>query len=152
MLTSCEWENVRADGIGSVRSASGGPVGGPWNIMTVRAGTYAVELRRWPAESGLALDAPAPVFEAEAGTVDAGVALPIAAACLARGRPFSAVFLPGAPAPQPLRRMPPWRLVSPLGPFVERSRETVGFDRMKGPRIGPQSAHVLAGHGRPFGG
>jgi arylsulfatase A-like enzyme len=82
MLSSCEWENVRCDGVGSVRGASGGPVGGPWNVMVVTPGTYTVQLRRWPKESGLALDAPAPVFEAEAGTVEAGLALPIAGACL----------------------------------------------------------------------
>jgi arylsulfatase A-like enzyme len=81
-LSSCEWEDVRCDGVGSVRGAKGGPVGGPWNVMVVTPGTYTVELRRWPKESGLALDAPAPVFEAEAGTVEAGLALPIASACL----------------------------------------------------------------------
>lgn len=82
MLTSCEWENVRCDGIGSVRDAKGGPVGGPWNVMVTRAGTYEIELRRWPEESGLALDEGAPEFRAKAGVIEAGVALPIAAACL----------------------------------------------------------------------
>lgn len=81
-LTSCEWEDVRCDGIGSVRSAKGGSTGGPWNLEVVRPGTYAVELRRWPAESGLALDEPAPEFHAKAGVIEAGVALPIAQACL----------------------------------------------------------------------
>ena len=81
-LTSCEWENVRCDGIGSVRSGKGGPKGGPWNVQVARPGTYTVELRRWPAESDLALDEPAPPFHAQAGSVDAGVALPVAKGCL----------------------------------------------------------------------
>jgi hypothetical protein len=47
-----------------------------------------VELCRWPRESGLALLEPAPVFNAAYGTLDAGVALPVASAVLAHeGRP-----------------------------------------------------------------
>jgi arylsulfatase len=82
MLTSCEWENVRCDGQGSVRAASGGPVGGPWNVQVVRPGRYEVTLARWPEESGLALAEAAPEFQARAGTTEAGVALPIAGAAL----------------------------------------------------------------------
>ena len=85
-LTSCEWENVRCDGAASVRAANAAGVvrGGPWNIQVANAGLYDVELRRWPAESGLALAEPAAAFQAAYGTAAAGVALPIASAVLAR--------------------------------------------------------------------
>jgi arylsulfatase A-like enzyme len=98
MLTSCEWENVRADGAGSVRSAAEGVRGGigswsaagkaterrggPWNLDVAKPGVYEVDLRRWPAESGLRLAEGAPVFEAAYGTVEEGVALPITSASL----------------------------------------------------------------------
>lgn len=85
MLTSCEWEDVRCDGIGSVREAKGGPVGGPWNVEVDRDGTYLLEFRRWPRESNLALDAPAPQFDAAYGSIEEGYALPIAAAVLQVG-------------------------------------------------------------------
>ncbi len=83
-LTSCEWEDVRCDGAGSVRAAKerNGACGGPWNVLVDRPGTYEVELRRWPVESGLTLTDPAPAFEAAYGTVEAGVALPVASAVL----------------------------------------------------------------------
>jgi uncharacterized protein GlcG (DUF336 family) len=41
-----------------------------------------VVLRRWPVESGLGLTDAAPVFKAAYDTVEAGVALPVAAAVL----------------------------------------------------------------------
>ncbi len=98
-LTSCEWEDVRCDGAGSVRAAKArdGARGGPWNVLADRPGLYEVELRRWPVESGLALTAPAPVFEAAYGTVEAGVALPVASAALAHeGTEHVQTAAPGA--------------------------------------------------------
>ncbi len=84
-FTSCEWENVRCDGAGSVRAGNegGGGRGGPWNIQVAEPGEYEVELCRWPKESGLALREAAPEFQAAYGTLDAGVALPVASAVLA---------------------------------------------------------------------
>ncbi len=84
-LTSCEWDGVRCDGAGSVRSAASKDKrrrGGPWHIHVDRPGRYRIELCRWPKESGLALDAPAPTFEAAYGDLEPGVALPIARAVL----------------------------------------------------------------------
>jgi arylsulfatase A-like enzyme len=86
MLTSCEWENVRCDGQGSVRGGKGGPVGGPWNVQVEAEGRYAVELRRWPREAELALAAAAPEFQAKAGVEAAGVALPVAGAAVRVGQ------------------------------------------------------------------
>ena len=110
-LTSCEWENVRCDGAGSVRAAKGrkageggkpggdAPRGGPWNVEVARAGTYEIELRRWPEESGLALDAPAPEFRGAYGMMEAGVALPVASAVLTHdGAEHTQRTEPGAPA------------------------------------------------------
>jgi len=98
-LTSCEWENVRCDGAGSVRAGNkgGDGRGGPWNIQVARAGDYEVTLRRWPRESGLALAAAAPPFHGAYGTEKAGVALPVASAVLAHdGRPAAQDTEPGA--------------------------------------------------------
>jgi len=85
MLTSAEWENVRADGAGSPRHMGGklafgggdATQGGPWNIHADREAVYRVELRRYPRESGLALAEAAPEFRAVAGVVEAGVSAPI---------------------------------------------------------------------------
>jgi hypothetical protein len=60
-------------------------------VDVVRDGTYEIALRRWPEESGLALQAAAPAWTPrDTGTPDhpgfpAGVALPIAAADLRIG-------------------------------------------------------------------
>ncbi len=104
MLTSCEWENVRADGAGSVRAAkaTGGHArGGPWNVLVDRAGEYEVRLGRWPEEADLGLAEPAPPFQAAYGTVEAGIALPIAQAVLEHeGRTMT---LPTAPTDRAAR-------------------------------------------------
>jgi arylsulfatase A-like enzyme len=50
-----------------VRMAKGG--NGPWEIKVATAGRYRVSLRRYPQESGLALDDSAPVPPAESGVV-----------------------------------------------------------------------------------
>lgn len=41
---------------------------GFWRVRVAKAGTYRLQLRRWPEESGLALNAPAPVRPAIEGT------------------------------------------------------------------------------------
>ncbi|GHB78188.1 arylsulfatase [Persicitalea jodogahamensis] len=48
-----------------IREAKGG--NGPWEISVASAGRYRVSLRRYPLESGLAMDAAAPVPTAEPG-------------------------------------------------------------------------------------
>lgn len=48
-----------------IRQVKGG--NGPWEINVAKAGRYRVSLRRYPHESGLALDAAAPVPPAEPG-------------------------------------------------------------------------------------
>ena len=85
MLTSSEWQDVRCDGADSVRKAAGGPVGAPWRVLVEQAGTYEIELRRWPREADTALDAGVPEFKGVAGSLAAGVALPIASAHLKVG-------------------------------------------------------------------
>jgi arylsulfatase len=70
-LTSSDWESVYADNAGHVRNAAGGPRGGPWNVVVERPGTYQIEVRRWPPDTGWAL--------ASSGD-EQGKPLPIAAA------------------------------------------------------------------------
>ena len=48
-----------------IRRARGG--NGPWQVEVARGGTYRISLRRYPAESGLAMNAAAPVPPAEEG-------------------------------------------------------------------------------------
>jgi arylsulfatase A-like enzyme len=47
-LTSSDWQDVYADNSNHIRTAAGGPRGGPWNINVARAGKYEITLRRWP--------------------------------------------------------------------------------------------------------
>jgi hypothetical protein len=82
LLCCSEWQDVRCDGQPSVRNAAGGPRGGPWNVIVERAGSYSIELRRWPADADAPLRAGLPEFRAAKGTLDPGKALPIAAAHL----------------------------------------------------------------------
>lgn len=85
MITSSEWQNVRADGAGNPRTLGGRAAygedarkGAPWNVRAEREASYRVELRRYPREAGLALTEASPEFRAVAGTIDAGVEAPIA--------------------------------------------------------------------------
>jgi len=82
ILDASAWIGVRADGQGSVRAGASknfGPTGGAWKIDALKEGKYEILLRRWPVESGLALDAGAPPFETVcSGEPErAGVAFPI---------------------------------------------------------------------------
>jgi arylsulfatase B len=83
-LSSAEW---RDNSMASVpRLREGVKKRGVWDVEVTRAGRYEIELRRWPAESGLALRDAAPTWTPrDTATPDhagyeAGGALPIAAA------------------------------------------------------------------------
>ncbi|HEX4146218.1 MAG TPA: arylsulfatase [Pirellulales bacterium] len=93
MLSPADWADVFLDQSAQVRE--GVHTNGPWNVLVDRAGDYEIRLRRWPDESGLALDAndPAtvllqdvePTVSGKAGVMVAGKALPIARARLKVG-------------------------------------------------------------------
>jgi len=70
------------DGHVSVRQAK--KLQGNWLVEAHRAGRYRISLRRWPVESGLALDAGCPAFETACSgpALPAGQALPITGASL----------------------------------------------------------------------
>jgi len=53
MITACEWLDVFVDQ--QVQIRRGVKKNGIWHIIVDRPGTYEFELRRWPRESGLAL-------------------------------------------------------------------------------------------------
>ncbi len=82
-LTPAEWLDVPFDQGKRVREGDGR--NGTWHVDVERAGTYELSLRRWPAETDLALGAPAPEYQATHGTFPAGRALPIAKARLRIG-------------------------------------------------------------------
>jgi len=87
ILDASYWLEARCDGQPTVRNGGGrghGPEGAPWKIDVYEAGKYSVVLRRWPVESGLALDAGAPPFETVCSgpPLPAGKAFPIARATL----------------------------------------------------------------------
>lgn len=72
----------RGDGQQNVREATDRrtpPEGAPWKVLAHTAGEYRITLRRWPVESGLALDAGCPPFETRLSgkPLPAGRALPI---------------------------------------------------------------------------
>jgi arylsulfatase A-like enzyme len=79
-LTACEWLDVFVDQQAQVRR--GVPRNGVWHLDVERAGKYEFQLRRWPAESGLALTAASPVTRLTDGEHTAGNGLPIQAARL----------------------------------------------------------------------
>jgi arylsulfatase A-like enzyme len=54
-LTSSDWQNIYSDNAGHVRSAVGGPRGGPWTLLVETPGDYEIALRRWPRETNLPL-------------------------------------------------------------------------------------------------
>ena len=97
-LTACEWLDVFVDQQTQVRA--GTRKDGVWHLTAARPGRYRFAARRWPAESGLKLDEPAPPADFVDGGRPAGVALPIAAARLrvesAGAAPFESVAPPDA--------------------------------------------------------
>lgn len=77
----------RGDGQASVRRATGRrtpPEGAPWKVQAATSGRYRIALRRWPLESGLALDEGCPPFETRLSgeALPEGRALPIDLATL----------------------------------------------------------------------
>ena len=74
------------DGQAGVRQgkAKGRKMQGPWYVQAHKTGRYEVRLRRWPAESGLALTDGTPPFVSKCSGPDepAGVAFPITQALL----------------------------------------------------------------------
>lgn len=85
-LCSSEWEEVRADNQHAARTLAGGPRGGPWNVLAERDGAYAIALRRFPAETGLALGDGIEEFRPRFGKPEpAGPPLRVAAASLRVG-------------------------------------------------------------------
>src|SRR4029078_500376 len=58
MLTACEWWNVFIDQQAQVRCEE--LTNGVWHLEVAEAGQYEIELRLWPREANLALDAAAP--------------------------------------------------------------------------------------------
>jgi len=81
-LTSSDWQDIYCDNTNCVREAGGGAQGGHWNVRVEKDGEYEIALRRWPADTDLALTAAMPSQQMTAGTLPAGKALPIAAARL----------------------------------------------------------------------
>jgi len=78
MLTACEWWDVFIDQQAQVRR--GERKNGSWHLEVAQPGEYELELRRWPREANLALNAAAPAAKLADGQLVAGVALPIAKA------------------------------------------------------------------------
>jgi len=78
LLTACEWWDVFVDQQGQVRR--GEARNGVWHLEVAKAGTYEIELRRWPREAALALTAASPAEKVWDGILAAGKALPIAGA------------------------------------------------------------------------
>ena len=78
MLSACEWQDVFVDQQRQVRI--GERKNGYWHLTVERPGTYEFELRRWPSESGLALDEACSAVKVTDGELPEGFALPIARA------------------------------------------------------------------------
>jgi arylsulfatase len=76
MLTACEWWNVFVDQQAQVRR--GERKNGTWHVEVAQAGRYEIEIRRWPREARLALNASAPAARLADGELPEGKALPIA--------------------------------------------------------------------------
>ena len=82
-LSPADWEDVFVDQAAQIRS--GIRRNGPWNIEVARAGSYRIELRRWPREDGAAIRAALPPRKHASGQFPAGVTLPVAEARLRVG-------------------------------------------------------------------
>ena len=91
-LCSADWAWAFADNQRNIR----GPAmdSGTWHVQAARAGTYALTLRRWPEESGLAIAAEAPPVVGVDGGWPAGKAIPAASAWLRAGGSEAAVPVP----------------------------------------------------------
>lgn len=83
MLTACEWLDVFVDQQRQIRR--GEEKNGVWHLIIDRPGRYAIELRRWPKESGLALTEGIPATPVTDGRYVAGRPMAIASARLRIG-------------------------------------------------------------------
>jgi len=105
-LTCHDWitDNATPWNQSAVRRAQSGPdVTGFWNVRIVADGEYVIRLRRWPAESGAAIDAALPagadVPGVKAYRTQPGVAVSAAVARLTIGeQSWEAPVAPGSPA------------------------------------------------------
>jgi arylsulfatase len=79
-LSPADWEDAFLDQGAQIRA--GIRRNGVWNLFVARSGTYDIELRRWPREANAPLSAGLPPHPNPDGEFPAGVALPIAKACL----------------------------------------------------------------------
>jgi hypothetical protein len=91
MLTACEWWDVFIDQQAQVRR--GERKNGAWHLEVAQPGEYELELRRWPREANLTLNAAAPAVKLADGQLVAGVALPIAKASVEIGDQTQSVDL-----------------------------------------------------------
>jgi arylsulfatase A-like enzyme len=80
LLSACDWWNVFVDQQAQVRR--GELKNGVWHIEIVEAGRYEFELRRWPRESDLALNAASPQADLVDGKLEAGHAIDIQGASI----------------------------------------------------------------------
>ncbi len=76
LLTACEWLDVFIDQQSQVRN--GELKNGVWHLVVDQPGRYTFELRRFPEESGLSLQASLPSTQVTDGTLEPAMALPIA--------------------------------------------------------------------------
>ncbi len=78
LLTACEWLDVFVDQQRQIRG--GVRKNGVWHLNVDQPGKYSFELRRWPRESGLALQATIGATDVTDGSYIAGKTLPIESA------------------------------------------------------------------------
>lgn len=78
ILTACEWLDVFVDQ--QVQIRRGVRKNGIWHLRVAQPGTYTFELRRWPRESRLKLEAGLPATTVTDGVYPPGQAFPIASA------------------------------------------------------------------------
>lgn len=82
-LTCTDWARVDCDD--SYQLRSGHRANGVWHLLVELAGTYEIELRRWPKESAATLAGSVPAFLARDGRLPEGKALPVATVRLVVG-------------------------------------------------------------------
>jgi len=85
ILTCNLGQGVDEENCRRVAAADGGPVGGPWNVHVERAGTYQIELRRWPFHTDCTLRSTGPAKTVAGRPLTPGKAVPIARAVLKAG-------------------------------------------------------------------
>ncbi|MDA8743746.1 arylsulfatase [Rubripirellula amarantea] len=83
LLTACEWLDVFVDQQTQVRRAE--RKNGTWHLSVANAGVFSLELRRWPRESNLELQASIPETKVTDGTYAEGRSLPVQRATLQVG-------------------------------------------------------------------